>query len=298
LSEKKQWEEERAGLRLDVRAAQDRVLGKNGEISIIRANHTRQEKENERTINELKRQQAEAEERHKQALEQAKKEKESLITHNRFLDHEANDNAWQNAANRNAKSKAAGTVLTPRRQRTKIMGDGFDDDEIMISPSKSAGKSRGGTPKQGAKRKRDVLNESPSQSLQFNDEAGSFLQDASAALKEDAPGKPATIDQDSRFDFLQMLISHRVQPGMKRTFEAFATFTFPSNPNVAVSTLLLDKLSANNSKRDKQDFPGAIGLIILSIWSKCLDEHYVSSVSNATLITELTSAVYAHFLHD
>ena len=57
-------------------------------------------------------------------------------------------------------------AVTPRKNRSVIFGDGFDDgEEMILSPSKSKGKSKTSTPKHGGKRKRNVAEASPVQAL-------------------------------------------------------------------------------------------------------------------------------------
>lgn len=57
-------------------------------------------------------------------------------------------------------------TTTPKKNRSVLFGDGFDTgEEMMISPSKSKGKSRASTPKHNGKRKRNVAEASPAQAL-------------------------------------------------------------------------------------------------------------------------------------
>ena len=63
---------------------------------------------------------------------------------------------------------ATTTTTTPKKNKGPSYRDGFDQDEIMIvSPSRSAGRSRVGTPKAGGKRKRKGVDDSPLPALQL-----------------------------------------------------------------------------------------------------------------------------------
>ena len=126
-------------------------------------------------MEELKKEHVREIEKHRGEIEQAKKEKEKLATHNQFLDHEINDQRWQmkqaqkQTKNKNKQDTRGNNMLTPKKARDLDLHDGFNDDELMvISPSKPGGKTKVVTPKLGAKRKRDVLGDSPAQPLQLS----------------------------------------------------------------------------------------------------------------------------------
>ena len=227
----------------------------------------------------MKQQQAQQGKHHKQDLEQAKKEKESLVTHNQFLDHEQGNNDWNAPAKKPGKGKTRnGSATTPKRQRVSNLGDGFDDAELTVSPSKPGVKPRVTTPKQGAKRKRDALTDTSGQPLQFNEQAREFLQDAAVVINAKSTSSDALNVPDTRFEFLQLLLGHRIEPGVRRTFEVFATLTLPSNPEIALSTLFMDRMAKNNLSRDTTDYPASVGSIVLAIWNKCLAEQYYKPV--------------------
>ena len=136
-------------------------------------------------------------EKQKIELEQTKKEKEKLATHNKFLDHDINGQSWQlKHAQKTAKGNKSAiphtnNTTTPRKNRGTLLreGDGFNDDEIMIvSPSKSSSKSKGHTPKAGAKRKRDFFADSPAPALQLSPDLNEMLTDAPDAPRMEAKG--------------------------------------------------------------------------------------------------------------
>lgn len=74
---------------------------------------------------------------------------------------------------------------------------------------------------------------------------------------------------------MQKIMNHRVKRDEKRSFEALVAFAFPSNPTQALSTHFLDKMSPLGVKTQIEDFPSALGSIIISLWSQCIDEKYV-----------------------
>lgn len=191
-----------------MRQAKDAVLAKTGEISIIRSNQAKVSKEYERKMEELQNQQVKENEKHKLELENARKEREKLLTHNQFLDHEVNDQTWRVKQAQKGKDKAAnpqdGINTTPKKRRDMPLGDGFDDHEIVVvSPSKNAARIKGSTPKLGAKRKRDVLADSPAKELQLSQGPDGLGQDLSdlIPIKSFMQAAPVTTENDGdRFE--------------------------------------------------------------------------------------------------
>ena len=72
-----------------------------------------------------------------------------------------------------------------------------------------------------------------------------------------------------------MVLNHRLEHDGKRSFEALIDFAYPSQPKIALSTVLLDKLASLSYKEDIEDFPAALGMILMALWSQCVQEKYV-----------------------
>ena len=188
-------------------ASNDKLISKTGEISIIRANQNKVKQEHDNRLVELQRQHAREIEKQKIELEQAKKEKERIATHNKFLDHEINGHNLQQKQ-KAGKGKRTTVPLnsTPKKNKGALLRDGFDDNEIMIvSPTKSPHKSKVNTPKAGAKRKRDALGDSPAQPLPISQDFNDFLPDAPEPFIADTRVPPGIHSADaskekSRFD--------------------------------------------------------------------------------------------------
>ena len=81
----------------------------------------------------------------------------------------------------------------------------------------------------------------------------------------------------SDFQFLQRLLNHRILRNEKRSLEILAGFTLPTDPATTLSSLLLDKMTPLNANQDLEDFPGAVGSVVISVWSDCLEQKFVSS---------------------
>ena len=85
-------------------------------------------------------------------------------------------------------------TTTPRKNRSVLFGDGFDTgEEMLISPSKSKGKSRASTPKHNGKRKRNVAEPSPAQALPLQEpQAGTSTPTNVDARREEPDAALAT----------------------------------------------------------------------------------------------------------
>ena len=161
--------------------ANSNALSKAGEIAIIRANHVKYVKEYEKKSSELQKIHADEAARQRAEIEKARAEKERLATEIEFLKRDLIEET-ERVRNLTKNAKAGGLkppmsktaagndiVTTPKRGMALPYRDGFDDDEIMVvSPSKTANKSKAVTPKAGAKRKRKPTEDSLAQPLHLS----------------------------------------------------------------------------------------------------------------------------------
>ena len=136
--------------------------------------------------------------RQKAELESSKKNREKVETTNLFLQHELNQEAQKSKHVKKptkdglqSPQKFSGQgspAVTPRKNRSVLFGDGFDNgEEMMISPSKSKGRSKQSTPKHGGKRKRNVTEASPAQPLPLHEpQAGASTPTNADAGREES----------------------------------------------------------------------------------------------------------------
>lgn len=170
--------QERNKLQEAVRAANDTTQSKIGEIAIIRANESKARKENEKRILELQRSHTDEVARHKVEFERVVAEQKKIETEKDFLEFNlVQGNERIKSLQKNVKegggSFASATFenkqspfSTPKKNRIRPYGDGFDDDEIqMISPPKLPLRPKVTTPKAGEKRKRKAVEVRPVQPL-------------------------------------------------------------------------------------------------------------------------------------
>lgn len=240
--------------------------------------------------------------RQKIEIEKARAELQKIATEKDFLENDLAEGTKQirNLQRAIKKGPEIGTgkenqPTTPRKSKALPHGDGFDDDEVQpMSPSKLAIRSKKNTPKAGAKRKRKVAEESPVKPLDLaSPKPVDSFEEVSHGQRDTAPTPIAPIPRrpDQRFQLTQQILDHRFEPEAPRTFERLATFAFPSSPNQPLSTLLLDKMSTLTFKRESENFPVAIGMIVISLWSQCMEEGYHQPVH---LLVDLIKFILIH----
>ncbi|KAL8964554.1 MAG: hypothetical protein Q9183_004375, partial [Haloplaca sp. 2 TL-2023] len=297
------------------KAAEEAALAKSGEIAIIRANQSKSERAFEAKLSALQKLHAEEAARQRLEVERALAENHKIATEKGFLQNDiAEGNAQIRDLQRAVKSRApqsnvaskknnesTDAPITPKKNKASNLGDGFDDDEIRISSARLAYRSKPSTPKAGSKRKRKAVDASPAKPLQLseaNDVADvaetngitleqSFSADLPPAPATAPPGQTKTI-QDDRFKLAQLVMNHHPDLDSKRTFEALAEYSYPSNPNKAMSTVFLDNMSTLSMKSDIENFPVSLASIVISMWKQCVQEQYWKPIY---LLLDLTSYI-------
>ncbi len=226
--------------------------------------------------------------RRKIEVDRARAERQQIETQKRFLENELARETEQirslqravKSSGGKALSEAAAKPLTPKKSKASY-GDGFDNDEIQVaSPPRLALRSKPATPRAGSKRKRPTEG-SPSKPLQLSEPRKESSSDDMArgqksVVEPDVSLAPQLRDQ--RFQLTQKVLNHRIKHDEPRSFEALATYAFPSDPKKALSSFLLDRLSALSIKTDIENFPAALSLIIISLWQQCINETFYPPV--------------------
>jgi hypothetical protein len=163
------------------------------------------------------------------------------------------------------------------------LGDGFDDDDVVVvSPSKFRERQAATTPKQAGKRKRNASEQSPTPlpALQLSEPCSPPKEE------EPEPSTDAKIDaallhhfrrDDRRFTLLHRLLSHRSSNGTDRILEALTQHAFPSQPSRKLSSIVYDVLSATHTD-DAHNLALNICSTFLGIWRQCLDERYYAPI--------------------
>ncbi|KAG8528519.1 uncharacterized protein KY384_007437 [Bacidia gigantensis] len=267
---------------LEIQTAKDNTYAKFGEIAIVRANASKIEKEYENRAKAMQKDHSDEVTRQRLELEKAKAELQKIATEKDFLENDLAEGTKQvrnlQQAMKNADKSVDVKTTTPKKQRSGL-GDGFDDGEIQpLSPSKLALRAKVGTPKAGSKRKRKPPGDSPTkQSLELDRPLGNDSSGDRGPALQKTPSEPtpqAPIRQDQDLTFLQRFLDHHLTGFQERTIETLARYKFPSQPSMALSTLLLDKLSPLHMSPNTTNLPSAIALEVISLLAQCIQEKY------------------------
>lgn len=289
---------ERELLQQSVQSANNSAYAKAGEIAIVRANATKVEKEYEARTNALQKLHADEAARQKIEVEKARAELQKIATEKDFLENDLAQGTKQIRNLQKAIKKGERVTgkenqpTTPKKSKSLPLRDGFDDDEVLpMSPSKLALRSKGGTPKAGVKRKRKAPEDSPVKPLELAQPQ--HVESFEEVDHGRSHAEPCSVTQiarrlDQRFQLTQRLLNHRFSPDEPRIFERLSAFEFPTQPDKHLSTILLDETSILTSKPDAESFPSAIGLILISMWARCMEENFHQPVH---LLVELVNII-------
>jgi hypothetical protein len=77
---------------------------------------------------------------------------------------------------------------------------------------------------------------------------------------------------------MKAILNHRVDGTTKRTMEALATMSVPSAKGSSIASGIQDELALLPDTQGDDDFRYAFCTIIMSQWSECVKQNYVSSL--------------------
>ncbi|KAK5063055.1 hypothetical protein LTR84_005131 [Exophiala bonariae] len=279
---------ERDQLAKDLRAANDAMSMQKGEISIIRANAEKENKVYDRQLNALKKSIEEETIKHQAAMDAIAEKNRQLTTRYQFLQQEHNQEVQdvkalkQRLKDRPEAEQQPTITSTPKRGMGGSLRDGFEDDDIMLlSPSKSARRSKPSTPTAANRRKRKAGGTSPVKSLPLRLSAPDPLDMAPPRPPVPQPEDHSqiTIRRDPRAErdllFLQKILDYRVKPSREMLLESLMKISLPSRPSKTFSSILLERIAHMKDKRVAHD----LLQIFIDLWSKSLKEQYYQPIS-------------------
>ena len=223
-----------------------------------------------------------------------RRERESIAADNKFLEHDlAREAAKARQAQRTLREDLAGDKRkehsgdsrtgTPRKSRALPFRDGFDDGDFVLSPTKARDKSRPGTPKAGAKRKRPGAGteQSPVQGeplLLSQPRPQRSPMDLDQPVHSDSRPEAAgdVFNLQSKPDILHLVLNHKAHGSEERVMEALARFTFPSNPEKKLSSLVYDALSVPSAPA--VDIAKVLCDAFVSLWDQSLKESFFEPI--------------------
>ncbi|EGE04522.1 DNA repair protein Rad26 [Trichophyton equinum CBS 127.97] len=281
---------ERERLAQELAAATASEEARAGEIAIIRANQVKLEKNHNRQISALKSAMEEETRKYRAEIEAALMESKRLVAENGFLKHDLQEETYRASKLQHSfRSKPKDDKphpATPRKTKSLPLRDGFDDDELMVSPSKSAGRrSKRGTPMTSNKRKRAVDDSPVPLVLQLSQSLGGNADDNGNAEtpgggEGEAPEESQQKQQqqpkreDRNMRYMRLILNHRTYPRNAPDMEVFSSMYFPSEPDRKFSSIVIQSITAQSSSNYAVDYTKAIA----SLWSRSLKEHFHSPI--------------------
>lgn len=271
----------------ELAATKSMAATKAGEIAIIRSNQVKLAENFDQQLAALRKSNEDEATKRREELDTLRAEAKMMGTENAFLRNDLNEEMMR-ANELKAKSKAAekAAPVTPRKPKSIPFRDGFDDDEILAaSPSKSANRSRQPsrqpTPVVPGKRKRPS-HDSPTK-LELNAPADAepmmealdepMLMDTDVDEPAEPVLRPAAVD-DKNVRYIKRILDHRTYPREERDLEVMATWSFPSEPQQTLSSLVLEKTANMHSGNCVVEY----AVVVTSMWSRALRERFFTPV--------------------
>ncbi|KAH8765601.1 hypothetical protein F5883DRAFT_497069 [Diaporthe sp. PMI_573] len=274
-----------AALQARVRALENDLHSARGEASIVRSKYQGSVAAHEAEVSKLKKQNAEALAKQERLVAAAVHAEKAAATELQFTRQDLREELQKSKKGR--KESAEATFSTPRKNKTnsfKNIADGFDDVEILPTPSKAQGglkgKGKGAALAPGektpsrAKRKRPAI-ESPVTALEVEDDT--VMADAAPATQYEAPGsslRPSALP----YDLLRLVLDHGAIHGQPLTFDLLARYSFPSDPEQSFAGIIFQKLPSLGDPHDPVRLLIDFCEMMIDLWDQCLREKYYEPI--------------------
>ncbi|KAJ4287760.1 hypothetical protein N0V90_012464 [Kalmusia sp. IMI 367209] len=285
----KKLEQEKRRLNFNLETASAEVIKKTGEADNLR-------RRTEAATHAAEQRLAAQQKEHRESAGKIAAERDALLrqleqakTNSAFDEHNRHEEQLRRprravpARPKTTTSVAVSPAGTPKRgQKTLPIGDGFDDDDVvMVSPTKRRDKSKAATPKQANKRKRQITNDSPIPVLELSEPRENPKPAVSASVAEaklDINQLRSLWKDDQRFTLLHRLLSHRCSKNSDRILEALTQHAFPSDPQKKLSSVVYDSFSSAAPSSNARELALCISRIFIQLWKQCLREKYYGPI--------------------
>ncbi|KAJ4390101.1 hypothetical protein N0V93_007574 [Gnomoniopsis smithogilvyi] len=297
-------------LQARVRALENDLNSARGEVSIVRSKHDKSVAAHDSEIARLKKQNTEALAKQERLVEAAIHAEKAASTELQFTRQDLREEL-QRSKKQRTESVQSGTS-TPRKNKAngrKNVADGFDDVEILPSPSKGQGGAKGKnkvpsgapgerTPSRG-KRKRPTV-DSPVTALEVEDDV--VMLDATAGASSAQVGPPGTILRPNAlpYDLLRLVLDHGAIHGQPLTFDLLARYSFPSDPDQSFAGVIFQRIPSLGDPHDPVRLLIDFCDMIIDLWDQCLREKYYEPIYDLvaliTFILQLNTISVAPYI--
>ncbi|EHA47878.1 hypothetical protein MGG_17795 [Pyricularia oryzae 70-15] len=293
-----------AALQARVNALQKDLTTTKGESALLRSKLQDAQAAHEADLQRLRKANAEQLAKQERIAEQALAAEKTAATELQFDQQDLKDGSRHRKGKKPDKEKDGNHDVgstTPKKgagARTNWgMADGFDDMELVPSPSKGATRrSRDPvaiqppilsqverTPTKG-KRKRPAV-DSPLLELETDDVV---MLDGQPSVKGRAAAplnfRPAALP----FDFLTLVLDHGAVHGQPLTFDLFARYSFPSDQSQTFASLIFSKLPLLGNPLEPVRLLIDFAHLLIELWSQCLHEKYYEPIYDLVALLSFT----------
>lgn len=298
-------------LQARVRALENDLNSARGEVSIVRSKHDKSVAAHDAEIARLKKQNTEALAKQERIVEAAIHAEKAASTELQFTRQDLREELQRSKKQRTESVQSGAS--TPKKNKAngrKNVADGFDDVEVLPSPSKGQGGGAKGknkvpsvlpgerTPSRG-KRKRPVV-DSPVTALEVEDDV--VMVDAAAGTSSAHAAPSGTILRPSAlpYDLLRLLLDHGAIHGQPLTFDLLARYSFPSDPDQSFAGIIFQKIPSLGDPHDPIRLLIDFCDMIIDLWDQCLREKYYEPIYDLvaliTFILQLNTISVAPYI--
>lgn len=267
----------------------------------------------EAEVSKLKKQNAEALAKQESLVQAAIHAEKAAATELQFTRQDLREEL-QRSKKQRTESAQSGGISTPRKNKAngrKNVADGFDEVEVLPSPSKAQGGTTKGkgrpvvlgpgekTPSRG-KRKRPTT-DSPVTALEVEDDVVVMADPAPAgSAGQIEPAGSILRPSALPYDLLRLVLDHGAIHGQPLTFDLLARYSFPSDPDQSFAGIIFQKLPSLGDPHDPMRLLIDFCDMIIDLWDQCLRDKYYEPifdlVSLITFILQLNTISVAPYI--
>ncbi|KAH9889705.1 hypothetical protein F4778DRAFT_785615 [Xylariomycetidae sp. FL2044] len=294
---------ELAALQAQILDLRSKLTTKDGEISIVRKRLEKSREDHERELQALKKQSSDQLAKQERAVEAAKAAQHQATTELEFTRSDLREEL-----NRAKRKDGPSTPKRNAAARTWGLADGFEDVEMVGSPSKGQRRRNAGpvassvaeppartgrTPTKG-KRKRPAM-DSPVMALETHSEDAMILDEDD---HDKGPNNITAVQQlviapkTTSLDYLKVILNHSAGHDRPLAFEYLAGFALPSKPTESIASTLFQKLAVAGDTSDPMRLPIEFCNQVIHVWDDCKKESCLGPISELVSLVSLTLQLY------
>ncbi|KAF7544865.1 hypothetical protein G7Z17_g9612 [Cylindrodendrum hubeiense] len=291
-----------SALQQRLRALEAELFAARGEVSIIRTNSSKAQQQHDAEVSRLKKVNAEQLSRQERIAEAAVVAEKNANTELQFLQRDMKEVNDRTRRKDTLATTGTGSGLTTPKKTAKTwrVADGFDEMDIVLSPSKGQGRNKNAgsvaanvgerTPSKG-KRKRPAV-DSPVMALEIH------MGDVDIGDKKPEPSTAQppiviTAPPGLPFEFLQLVLDHGSFLDQPPTFEVLSRFSFSSEPNTSFAAYIFKKVPVMGNPHRPIQLLVDFAHLVVQIWTRCADEQYWEPIKYLVALVAFTFQLQA-----